>query len=113
MRGVRNHFRKMVMPHVFEKNGPAVTSGLRVPIWAQVNQIKDICLNGTLKDFENLKIAWKIRSVQIWNFFANVGNGKTLLGRADRTGMQSFHFFSDYPLIEPCMQYQHIILRRT
>ena len=86
MRGVRSHFRVQVIPHVFERNGPAASTGPRIPTWVQVNQVKDECLGHGKRHFENLKAAWSQRSVQVWNPFAATGSAEAKLQRIDRTG---------------------------
>ena len=87
MRGARVHYRKVVMPHVFERGQqPAASSGPRVPTWAQVNQAKEIILGGSKGSFEALKTTWSGTSVQVWNPFAAVGSPQVQLARTDRTG---------------------------
>ena len=87
MRGARVHYRKVVMPHVFERGQqPAASNGPRVPTWAQVNQAKDMLLGGSKGSFEALKTAWSAKSVQVWNPFAIAGSPRVQLARTDRTG---------------------------
>lgn len=89
MTGVRYHFRKEVVKHVFEAPNRMQTKGPRVPTWSHCNQAKQMLLGGNKRDFERLKTAWKYRSVQVWNPFAAVGSAEAKMSRVGRTGMQS------------------------
>lgn len=87
MRGARHHFRRVVMPHVFERGTAAASSGARVPTWQQVNVAKETMLEHGKGHFEHLKAAWSRRSVQVWNPFAAVGSEEAKRARVDRTGI--------------------------
>ena len=103
MRGARVHYRKAVMPHVFERGAqPAASTGPRVPTWVQVNQAKDMLLGGDMASFEALKTAWRGRSVQVWNPFAAVGSTQVQLARTDRTGTLHTHTHTHTPPSTPC-----------
>lgn len=87
-RGVRSHYRKVVMPHVFQRGSQAAaTAGPRVPTWTQVNMAKDMLLEGSKTAFEELKTAWSQKSQQVWDPFAELGSDEAMLARTDRTGM--------------------------
>ena len=54
IRGVRGHWRRQVMTHMFERVGDGVSasSGPRVPTWSQVNQAEIMLCNHGAAGFE-------------------------------------------------------------
>lgn len=86
MRGARSHYRKVVMPHVFERNNAPASSGPRLPTWVHVNAAKAELLDHGKAHFERLKTAWSHRSQQTWNPFAKPGSPEARLVRTDRHG---------------------------
>ncbi|KAL8688233.1 MAG: hypothetical protein Q9218_005806 [Villophora microphyllina] len=85
MRGVRSHYRKVVMPHVFERQGRVASSGPRVPTWRHVNRAREELTEHGAAHFQALRIAWSATSVQVWNPFAELGSSAVQLPRKDRT----------------------------
>lgn len=95
MSGARYHFRHVVMPHVFERNTAAASSGPRVPTWQQVNIAKEMMLDHGKDSFKSLKAAWSRQSVQVWNAFAPVGSQGAKMARVDRYGIDALAQLTD------------------
>lgn len=73
-RALRSHFRRIVMPHVFERNATASTHGPRVPLWVHANKAKEILAGMSEDEFRLFQTAWSGRSQQTWNPWATPGS---------------------------------------
>ena len=109
-RALRSHFRKVLIPHCFERGtaSSAKTQGPEIPTWQIANVAKGILWAQDASSLVRLQETWignPKPSVQVWNPFAEPGSPEYFLPVASKAKREySLPSFDASMLIRTCMQ---------